>query len=61
MNIVKVLLATSFLGGAIIGLYFVKSNKIRLAIIPALVGLFALCLTFSTTATRAEIYGASAA
>jgi len=61
VDIMKVFLATLFLGGAIIGLYFVKSNKIRLGIIPPLVGLFALCLTFSTTATKGEIYGVSAA
>ncbi|KAF8544217.1 hypothetical protein BDD12DRAFT_873416 [Trichophaea hybrida] len=61
VNIVKVLLATLFLGGAILVLYFVKSNKIRPAIITAFVSLFALCLTFSTAATKVEIYGASAA
>jgi hypothetical protein len=61
VDITKVILATSFLGGAIIGDYFVKSNKIRLGIIPPLVGLFAVCLTFATTATKGEIYGVSAA
>ncbi|KAF8245504.1 hypothetical protein K440DRAFT_555769 [Wilcoxina mikolae CBS 423.85] len=61
VNIVQVLLATLFLGGAIIGLFFVKSNKIRLALIPPLVGMFALCMTFSSTASKREIYGASAA
>ncbi|KAI5793261.1 hypothetical protein EDC01DRAFT_91688 [Geopyxis carbonaria] len=64
VSFLRVLLATAFLGGAIALLTFGTDGegmRVKLGIVVALVIAFGLCLTFTTVASRGEVYGASAA
>lgn len=57
----NVILAATFLFGAILNLYYVGSVKKRLGLVAGYTSCFALCVVLATNARRAEAFGASAA
>lgn len=61
VTVLTVLFATLLLIGAILGLYFVHSPGIRLAMVAVFTIIFALTVGVCTSAKRAEVFGATAA
>jgi hypothetical protein len=61
VSAITVLLAASFLFGAIYALYAIQRDKVRLGVIAGFTTAFALCIALVTNARRSEIFGASAA
>lgn len=61
VGFINVLLAASFLFGAIYNLYYVEKIQIKLGLIAGYTIAIALCLNFTTTAKRSEIFGVCAA
>lgn len=59
--LISTLVAALELIGPILGLYFATNNGTRLGMIAAFTVLFALSLRLLSNASRAEIFGASAA
>jgi hypothetical protein len=57
----SILLAAILLIGAVVALYLVQSNLIRLGLIGGFTALFALAVGVLTTATRGEIFASTAA
>jgi len=60
-NILSSVISSTLLVGAILGLYFVKSNLIRLGIVAAFTQLFSLVLILITNARKVEVFAATAA
>jgi hypothetical protein len=58
---INILLAAAFLYGAILNLYYIKSETTRLGLIAGYTTAFTLCVALLTNAKRAEIFGACAA
>lgn len=61
VGVLNVLLAASFLFGSIFNLYYVKSPRKRLGLISGYTVAFALCVSLTTNARKAEIFGSCAA
>lgn len=61
VSIIGMVLAAGLLIGAIVGLDRLSNKAARLGTICALTVAFALVLYFTTTSTRGEVFGASAA
>ncbi|KAL9622797.1 MAG: hypothetical protein Q9160_002916 [Pyrenula sp. 1 TL-2023] len=61
VGVLNVLLAASFLFGSIFNLYYVKSPQKRLGLISGYTVAFALCVSLTTNARKAEIFGSCAA
>ncbi|KIX97888.1 uncharacterized protein Z520_06666 [Fonsecaea multimorphosa CBS 102226] len=61
VGLINVLLAATFLFGAIYNLYYVEQEKIKLGLIAGYTTAFALCVSLVTNARRSEIFGACAA
>jgi uncharacterized PurR-regulated membrane protein YhhQ (DUF165 family) len=59
--VISTVVVILLLVGAIVALYFVSNKVARLGCIGAFTVLFGLSMAFFTNATRAEIFGASAA
>jgi len=59
--ILSTLVAAMLLVGAIVTLYVVKSEKLRLGLIGVYTALFATTLALLTNARRAEVFAATAA
>ncbi|KAF7511280.1 hypothetical protein GJ744_004845 [Endocarpon pusillum] len=61
VSAITVLLAASFLFGAIYALYAIQRDRVKLGVIAGFTIAFALCIALVTNARRSEIFGASAA
>lgn len=61
ISTVSVVLAALLLEGAIVALYLVKDERVRLGLIAVFTCLFASCVGFLTHARRAEMFAATAA
>jgi hypothetical protein len=61
VSFIGMILAAGLLIGAIVGLDKLSNKAARLGTICALTVAFALVLYFTTTSTRGEVFGASAA
>ncbi|KAL9111146.1 MAG: hypothetical protein Q9227_004409 [Pyrenula ochraceoflavens] len=57
----NILLAASFLFGSIFNLYYVKSPQKRLGLISGYTIAFAVCVSLTTNARKAEVFGSCAA
>jgi hypothetical protein len=57
----NVVVAAVLLVGAIVTLYLVQDNNVRLGLIGAYTALFALSVGLLTNASRAELFGSTAA
>lgn len=55
------ILSSALLVGSILGLYFVKSNLVRLGIVAAFTQVFSLVLVLITNARKVEVFAATAA
>ena len=61
MTVVKLTLAMILLFGAIVCLYFTRSDAVRLGLLGGFTALFCLTMLATTTASRGEMFGATAA
>ena len=61
VGLINVILAASFLFGAIYNLYYVGKDQIKLGLIAGYTVAFALCISLVTNARRSEIFGVCAA
>ncbi|KAL4866928.1 hypothetical protein BDV12DRAFT_210217 [Aspergillus spectabilis] len=59
--IINILISLLLLIGSIVGLYFAESDALKLALVAAFTGAFAISVGFMTNARRAEVFGATAA
>ena len=59
--VLSMLLAAMLLVGAIVSLYFVESDKVKLALLAVYTALFAASVKSCTDAKRAEVFAATAA
>ena len=61
MEVVGIILAAILLVGAIMNLYLVQNNNVRLGLIGGYTGAFALSIGLLTNARRAELFASTAA
>ena len=61
VTLLNVLLAATFLFGAILNLYCVRSDQTKLGLIALYTSAFAGCVALISNASRAEVFGACAA
>jgi hypothetical protein len=61
VGVVNVVVVAGLLFGAVFNLYYIRSEEKRLGILAAYTVLFAAAVTFLSTATRGEVFAASAA